>query len=147
MLPASYWITALVTAIVVVVSVLIHYEGLRFLSNRLPSPRRHHRRRIVVLILSLLFMHIIEIWFFGGAYFVLLNFGDFGTLEGATDANWYDCIYFSASVFTTVGFGDIVPIGPVRTLSGTEGITGLVLITWSASFALMEMLKNWDESD
>ena len=147
MLPASYWITALVTAIVVVVSVLIHYEGLRFLSNRLPSPRRHHRRRIVILILSLLFMHIIEIWFFGGAYFVLLRFDNFGALEGAADANWFDCIYYSASVYTTVGFGDIVPIGSIRTMTGTEGITGLVLITWSASFALMEMLKNWNKGD
>ena len=57
------------------------------------------------------------------------------------------CIYFSASVYTTVGFGDIVPIGPIRAMTGTEGITGLVLITWSASFALMDMLKNWNEGD
>ena len=147
MLPASYWITGLITAVIVVACVLLHYEGLRFLSARLPTPRRHHRRRIVLLILSLLFMHVVEIWLFGGAYFVLLNFGDFGALEGATDAIWFDCIYFSASVYTTVGFGDIVPIGPIRAMSGTEGITGLVLITWSASFALMEMLENWNEGD
>ena len=147
MLPASYWITALVTAIVVVVSVLTHYEGLRFLSDRLPSPKSHHRRRIVILILSLLFMHIVEIWLFSGAYFVLLSFDNFGALEGAADANWFDCVYYSASVYTTVGFGDIVPIGPIRTMTGTEGITGLVLITWSASFALMEMLKNWHKGD
>jgi hypothetical protein len=142
MLPASFWITGLITAVVVVVCVLTHYEGLRLLSDRLPAPKR-----IIILILSLLFMHVVEIWLFGGAYFVLLNFGDFGTLEGATDANWFDCIYFSASVYSTVGFGDIVPIGPIRATSGTEGITGLVLITWSASFALMEMLKNWNEGD
>ncbi len=147
MLPASFWITGLITAVVVIVCVLTHYEGLRLLSDRLPTPKRHHRQRIIILILSLLFMHVVEIWLFGGAYFVLLNFGDFGTLEGATDANWFDCIYFSASVYSTVGFGDIVPIGPIRATSGTEGITGLVLITWSASFALMEMLKNWNEGD
>lgn len=147
MLPASYWITGLITAVVVVVCVLTHYEGLRLLSDRLPAPRHYHRRRIVFLILSLLFMHVVEIWLFGGAYYVLLSFGGFGVLEGATDANLFDCVYFSASVYTTVGFGDIVPIGPIRTMSGTEGITGLVMITWSASFALMEMLKNWNESD
>jgi len=147
MFPASYWITGLITAVVVVVCVLTHYEGLRLLSDRLPAPAHHHRRRIIFLILSLLFMHVIEIWLFGGAYFVLLSFDNFGALKGATDANFFDCIYFSASVYTTVGFGDIVPIGPLRTMSGTEGITGLVLITWSASFALMEMLKNWNERD
>ena len=147
MLPASYWITALVTAIVVVVSVLTHYEGLRFLGDRLPPPQRHPRRRIVILILGLLFMHVVEIWFFGGAYFVLLSFDGFGALEGSAHVSWFDCVYFSASVYTTVGFGDIVPVGPIRTMSGTEGITGLVMITWSASFALMEMLKNWNEGD
>ena len=147
MFPASYWITGLITAVVVVVCVLTHYEGLRLLSDRLPAPAHHHRRRIIFLILSLLFMHVIEIWLFGGAYFVLLSFDNFGALKGATDANFFDCIYFSASVYTTVGFGDIVPIGPLRTMSGTEGITGLVLITWSASFALMEMLKNWNGRD
>ncbi len=147
MLPASYWITGLITAGVVVVCVLTHYEGLRLLSDRLPAPKRHHRRRIVFLILSLLFMHVVEIWLFGGAYFVLLSFDNFGALDGATNANLFDCVYFSASVYTTVGFGDIVPVGPIRTMSGTEGITGLVIITWSASYAMMEMLKNWNEGD
>jgi len=38
MLPSSYWITGLFTALVVVLCVLVHYEGLRLLSDRLPSP-------------------------------------------------------------------------------------------------------------
>ena len=57
----EYWIVGGVTAIVVVIGVLIHYEGLRFLSDRLTFPRHRQRRRIVVIILSLLALHIIEI--------------------------------------------------------------------------------------
>jgi hypothetical protein len=50
-------------------------------------------------------------------------------------------------VFTTVGFGDIYPVGAIRTMTGTEGIVGLTMITWSASYTFVEMLKTWDKSD
>ena len=147
MLPLNYWITGLVTAAAVVACVLVHYEGLRLLSDKLPKARVYHRRRIIVLILSLLLLHIIEIWIFGGTYYFLLHQDGFGELMGAPAANFIDCIYFSASVFTTVGFGDIYPVGPIRTMTGTEGVAGLTLITWSASYTFVEMLKSWNGDD
>jgi len=137
----------MVTAVAVVVCVLLHYEGLRLLSDRLPAPHQYHRRRIVFLILSLLLLHVVEVWIFGGAYYVLLHLDGFGELVGAPGASFIDCIYFSASVFTTVGFGDIYPVGAIRTMSGTEGIVGLTMITWSASYTFVEMLKRWDKGD
>jgi hypothetical protein len=42
-----------------------------------------------------------------------------------------------------VGFGDIVPVGPIRFMAGMEGLTGLVMITWSASYAFLEMHRDW----
>jgi hypothetical protein len=35
--------------------------------------------------------------------------------------------------FSTVGFGEMWPVGAVRFLCGLEALTGFVLITWSAS--------------
>jgi hypothetical protein len=58
-----------------------------------------------------------------------------------------DCIYYSASVYTTVGFGDIYPVGAIRTMTGTEGLTGLTMITWSASYTFVEMLDTWKKDD
>ena len=43
----------------------------------------------------------------------------------------------------TVGFGDIVPTGPLRLLAGMEALTGFVLITWTASFLYLEMNRLW----
>ena len=134
MLPPSYWITGLITAVVVVLCVLLHYEGLRLLSDRLPTSRQHQRWRLISLILSVLFLHIVEIWLFGGAYFLMLGAGDFGELVGAENATLFDCVYYSASVFTTVGFGDIYPTGAIRTMTGTEGITGLIAAVVRADF-------------
>jgi hypothetical protein len=54
-----------------------------------------------------------------------------------------DAVYLSAVTFTTVGFGDLAPTGPIRFLCGTEALTGFILITWSASFLYLEMEQFW----
>jgi len=32
-------------------------------------------------------------------------------------------------------------------LAGIEGVTGLLLITWSASFTYLEMVRYWRDED
>ena len=44
---------------------------------------------------------------------------------------------------TTIGFGDISPVGDIKYLTGLQALTGLVLITWTASFLFLEMQKYW----
>jgi hypothetical protein len=39
--------------------------------------------------------------------------------------------------------GEIVPVGPIRFLTGMEAVGGLLLITWSASFTFIEMQRYW----
>jgi hypothetical protein len=42
-----------------------------------------------------------------------------------------------------VGYGDVVARGELRYLGGIESLTGIILITWSASFLFVEMQRNW----
>ncbi|MSQ99467.1 MAG: two pore domain potassium channel family protein, partial [Xanthomonadales bacterium] len=42
------------------------------------------------------------------------------------------------------GFGDIQPFGDMRHLAGVEALTGILLITWTASFLYLEMQRNWN---
>jgi hypothetical protein len=49
----------------------------------------------------------------------------------------------SAMTYTTVGFGDVVPVGAIRFVAGLEALTGLVMITWSASYTFLEMQRDW----
>jgi hypothetical protein len=141
-LTAPYWITVGVTMLIVILCVVLHYETLRLLTDFLPTPPHHHRRRIVILILCLLLLHIVEIWIFGSGYYLLLQQDGFGELSHF-NVTLFDATYFSATVYTTLGFGDIVPTGPIRFLTGTEALSGFILITWSASYVFVEMLKTW----
>jgi len=144
------WIVAITTLLVVSLCIGLHYEVLSNCSRYLPIVSHQRRRRVIFLILIILVTHVIEMWFFALGYYLLVQFDTLGTLsstaivgEGAEIVSLLDYAYYSAMVYTTVGFGDVVPSGAIRLLTGMEGLTGLVMITWSASFTFLEMQRDW----
>ena len=52
-------------------------------------------------------------------------------------------IYFSAVSYTSLGFGDVIPVGPMRYLAGLEALTGLTMIAWTASYSFLQMKHFW----
>jgi hypothetical protein len=137
------WVVGLVTFALVVACVAIHYAALSSCNRLLPRLSRP-RLRVLVFIAVVLATHVMEIWLFGVGHLALSNAG-FGQLSGFDNAGLGDYFYFSATAYTTLGFGDVVPVGPVRFLSAIEALVGLVLITWSASFTFLEMQRSWKE--
>ncbi len=137
-------LVSLVNMLVVVAAVVIHYECLLRLNNLLPRLKMWHRFRIVFGVLGAMVAHAIEVWCFALAYFVMIKRGGWGNLEGNFDGTLTDCAYFSFTTFTTIGFGDIEPVGHLKYLTGLEALTGLVLITWTASFLFLEMQRYWN---
>jgi len=135
--------TFVINIFLVVICVLIHYETLYQLAKRLPVVHASSRRRILVGVMVILLAHILEISLFALGYYAMVHIGDFGTLMGNTNLSLIDCSYFSFTTYTTLGFGDIEPVGHLRFLTGMESLTGLVMITWSASFLFLEMQKYW----
>lgn len=132
------------TALVVGLCVLLHYEGLLLLSRGMARLQGKARRHVLRGIFGVLVLHVMEIWVFGLALFVLLLVDPrFGQIHGIDPGSIFDYVYFSAVTYTTVGFGDVIPTGPLRFLIGTEALTGFVLITWSASFTFVEMQRYW----
>tara|TARA_R110002110_G_C13470229_1_gene720386 strand:- start:23990 stop:24412 length:423 start_codon:yes stop_codon:yes gene_type:complete len=135
----------LVNALIVALVVMIHYEALHWLTRYLPRLPVVHRARIAIGVLGALVAHAVEVWIFALAYYLLTTRSDWGSLDGNFDGTLLDCVYFSFTVFSTLGFGDIFPEGEIRYLVGIESLTGLVLITWTASFLYYEMQRNWSE--
>jgi len=136
----------LLNSFIIAIAVLIHYEFLYRISVFIPRMRIKHRFRIVVGVFGALIAHSIEICLFSLAYHYLPRFEGWGYLDGNFDGSLMDCIYFSYTIFTTLGFGDIEPHGHIRHLVGLESLTGLLLITWTASFLYYEMQRYWDRS-
>jgi hypothetical protein len=128
---------------VVAISVLIHYEVLYRLTIYIPRMKMTHRYRIVFGVFGSLIAHAIEIWIFAISYYLMNKTAGWGSLEGKFDGGLMDCGYFSFTVFTTLGTGDIQPKGDLKYLTGIESLTGLVLITWTASFLFYEMQRHW----
>ncbi len=131
-------------SLVVAIAVIIHYEFLFQLSSLIPKMKIKHRFRIVLGVFGALTAHAAEIWVFAFAYYFMHQSEGWGNLEGHFTGSLMDCVYFSFTTFTTLGFGDIEPIGDLRYLTGIEALTGLVLITWTASFLYFEMQRFWD---
>lgn len=136
----------LINSLLVSAAVVIHYEVLRYLSTLVPRLTMRHRLRVLICVFGALCGHVLEIWLFGLGYFLLLHLPGMAAFGGNFDGSVLDCVYFSFTTYTTLGFGDIEPMGHVRFLAGLESLTGLVLITWTASFVYIEMRKFWGDS-
>jgi hypothetical protein len=142
-----HWGALAVTLLLVVLTASLHYESLQLLSRWMPRWTLPRRPRILVMILWIIAMHVAEIWLFGVAVFLLVQAPSFGGIVGIDAVSLLDAVYVSAMTYSTVGYGDLVPAGPVRFLLGTEAIVGLVMISWSASFAYLEMGRYWKSGD
>lgn len=133
----------IVNILLIAICVLIHFEVLRLLTIYSPIVKIKPRFKVLLGVIGVLLTHIVEIWVYGFAFYLLTHFLDSGKLLGAFDGSLLDCVYFSFSCYTSLGFGDIVPVGLLRFTAVIETLTGLVLISWTASFMFIEMQSFW----
>lgn len=128
----------------VVLTVLLHYEGLVLVARGLGRMHaRHQRIKVLYAIVGVLALHVIEIWIFAVSLWLLLMWPECGHIAHEPHPHFLDAVYLSAITYTTVGYGDVAPVGPIRLLAGMESLVGLVYITWSASFTYLEMERFW----
>jgi hypothetical protein len=135
---------SLVILLVIGLAVMIHYEALYRITVLMPRLKIRHRFRVVLVVFCALAAHALEVWIFGIAFYFMNMSNTWGSLQGNFDGSLLDCVYFSFTSYTTLGTGDIVPLGDLRFLSALESLTGLVLVTWTASFLYLEMSRFWD---
>jgi hypothetical protein len=139
----DYWIAVVFTMLLASAVIGLHYEALRFLNRRMPHWQLSAHPRILVMMLCILAVHILEIWMFGAGIFFAVHSLELGQLVGSEAPRLLDAVYVSATTYSTLGYGDLVPKGAVRFLFGTEALVGFLMITWSASFAYLEMQRYW----
>lgn len=130
--------------LLIALTTLMHYEVLSSLNLRLPALAMPSRAKLLVVIFAAFLAHALEIALYGFALFGLVQYiGGVGGLTGAGDSSLQNCLYFSAETYSSLGFGDLIPNGPIRLLAGVEALNGLLLIGWSASYAYIAMERFW----
>jgi hypothetical protein len=129
------------TTIAIVLAVALHYEVLTHLAEKHFKRDWPSRLLMPVGVIIVIFTHVVEVWIFGFLYYFLLSFSDAGEVTGEFSNTIMDCAYFSFVNYTSLGYGDIIPIGHIRFTAGSEALTGLVLIAWTASFTYLQMQK------
>jgi hypothetical protein len=139
---ASHLVSLAIAGIIVAICVMLHYEALRFLGRTLGA-HVHKRIGVLLVMLGLLITHFLEIWIFAIAYIFVEQRLGFGHIAGMRNGDIFDYFYYSSISYTTVGFGDLIPVGAIRMLTAAEGLAGLAMITWSASFTFMAMQRFW----
>ena len=138
-------IVLLIAAALVVLSVTIHLITLRGLSRLVLRWQSIPVTAMGIAMVGAILGHLVEIVLFAVAIYWMAGHEDFGHLVGNMGQPAEDYFYYSAVTYTSLGFGDIVPAGPLRLLSAIEALTGLVLIAWTASFAFFLMQRLWQD--
>ncbi|SEA31841.1 ion channel [Microbulbifer marinus] len=134
----------LLNSLLVGLTVVIHHEALNGLFRL--GQRLSVRRNLAVLIgvFGAMLAHVVEIWLFAIGYYFMVHSMHFDTLLGNFDGSLIDCAYFSFTTYTSLGFGDIEPMGHLRFTAGLEALAGLMMITWTASFMFLKMQRYWE---
>ena len=120
----------------------VHYEALVLGSafvNRVAGPARVGVALGVVVALA---AHMVEVLLYAVGWLALINAGEIEL--SVPSSTPLDIVYFSGSIYTSLGFGDIVPVRGGQILAVSEAVTGLVLIAWTASFTFYEMRSHWE---
>ena len=112
--------------------------GLRWLGRTTPL-RGHHFSLsamfwiLIRVVYGLLVLHILQIIVWAGCYQWSGCFPDFAT-----------SFYYSATCYSTVGFGDVSPPGNWRILGAVEAVTGILMFGWSTGvlFAVVNHLQS-----
>lgn len=136
--------TALIlSALLIAASIFIHYETLRLTTIGASDLRVHPRRRLWLMLAAAIGSHLIHITLYAGAFLLLEYQFGLGAIEGPDGGHFNDAFYFSIVSYTTLGIGDIYPVGQARLLSGVEALNGLVMVTWTASMTYLYMERFW----
>ena len=111
----------------------IHYEALQLLA-RVARGRRVTRLRTVYFFATIVGVHLAEIALYAVVFATGANVFGLGGLHGTSGITALDFFYFAAETYSTLGYGDLVPVGALRVVASVEALNGLMLLSWSGAF-------------
>jgi len=126
-----------------VATTVMHYEILRLLTYSLGRIPLQARGKMLLVIFGTFISHSLQVLLYTLGYVLLVDVMHLGALGGSVSGAFIDYLYFSAETYTSLGFGDLIPVGPLRIVTAVETLNGLLLIGWSASYIYISMERFW----
>lgn len=137
-----------VSIVMVLLVVSVHHEVLVLIGKvLLPSFNKLGRWHVSLTVLVFVCAHIIEILICALALYLSAEWLGIGELMGVSSNQFSTYLYYSFASYTSLGIGDIFPVGYLRLLTGIEALIGLLMIGWTASFLLLEMRSFWSTTN
>jgi len=138
------FLLALGISLALMVSTLwLHYQVLRFSSDHLADLPLRNRAKIMAVVFSSFIGHMLEIGLFALAYYFLVGYTDLGQFSKPYALDAGNLFYFSTVSFSTLGMSPVQMEGPLKIVVGLEALNGFLLITWSASHTYTIMQELW----
>ena len=137
------FISVISAALLVMVTFLLHYSVLRWLSGGMARISMAATTRVLVIVFAVFLAHLVEVVLYAFAYALSERVLALGSFGGLAVEKPLDYLYFSIVSYTSLGLGDVYPGGHLRFLTGVEALSGLLMIAWSGSFIYQAMGRLW----
>lgn len=117
-------------------------EGWGHVDGRQDLSMTHASRAFTERVESLTYLGLLGMWcvtaaIFACVYMALDTIPGQGVIEplqtGPAVLQWYDALYFSVATGTTLGYGDIIPIGASRFFAGLQSIISFMILALTVS--------------
>lgn len=108
----------------------------------MPELQILHRAAVGVMVVLCVASHVVEIAVFAAAIRFVASEEEDAVHHDPAWAH-FESFYHSAVTYTSLG-GAAPVSAPLRILTAVEALTGLILITWTASFLFLVMQRSWE---
>ncbi len=134
---------AILLAICVVMgTAVLHYEAITRLDRIARRGVRLGRAQLMGVIAALISIHLIEIGIYAGVYALASGPFHLGGFSGERAMSRMDFFYYAAETYSSLGYGDIYPLGALRMIASISPLNGVLLLAWSAAF-LFSVVEEW----
>lgn len=131
----------------VFMSAAIFYEITAIALKIITKFKLRERILMIFLVMAIFCAHTISVWIYALCYWIMENIFAFQELKGVTEHHFLDYVYFSAISYSSLGFGDIYPVGGMKFIASVEVLNGLIMIGWSVMLTYFSIQKLWDMHD
>jgi hypothetical protein len=108
-----------------------HYEALRLIRRLARRTRR--RMAIPVILIMVMTAHIAEILLYMGLF--MLARGPLGLGGFSGDPHGLlGLFYYTVETYSSLGAGDVIPVGEIRLIASAASLNGILLLAWSGAF-------------